>query len=118
MIVLGIFLLLSAIGLIWFRTSLTGTRVGGDIPFSVYVVNESGETTLLWIAGLIGLLGIGLIVAGLVRPKRIAVLTDTQVDIASRTEPQDVPEPVYCSNCKADVMSDADHRCPSCGWST
>ncbi len=36
MIAIGILLLLAAVGLIWFRTPLTGTRIGdGDIPFSI-----------------------------------------------------------------------------------
>jgi len=73
MILLGLVLLSSAIGLIWFRTPLTGTPLGdGDEPFSLYIVNEAGQETLLWIGGLIGLLGIALIFAGLMRPRNVS----------------------------------------------
>ena len=119
MIAIGILLLLAAVGLIWFRTPLTGTRIGdGDIPFSIYIVNQSGQTTLLWIAGLIGLLGIGLIVAGLIRPKRIAAPAGMRINIPPVRKPQVPPDPVFCSICKTSVFPDCDHRCPSCGWST
>lgn len=61
MILLGILLLFTGVALIWFRTPLTGTSlVDDDIPFSIYMVNHSGETTLLWIGGLLAVLGIGL----------------------------------------------------------
>ena len=68
MAIFGIVLLLVGIGLIWFRTPLTGTRAGdGDI--SIYIINHSGETTLLWIGGLLSLLGIGLILVGVATSK-------------------------------------------------
>jgi hypothetical protein len=119
MIALGTILLLTAIALIWFRTPLTGTRVGdGNTPFTITIVNESGQTSLLWIAGLIGLLGIGLIVAGLVRPNQIATATDSPEIAPPNPEPKLPPAPLYCSVCKVNVVPDADCRCPSCGWPT
>ncbi len=118
MIALGVILLLTAIGLIWFRTPLTGTRVGdGDIPFSIYIVNQSGQTTLLWIAGLAGLLGTALIVVGLLRPKQTANSSDASVGIPPNPDSNVAPAPMYCSTCKIEVVPDADSRCPTCGWS-
>ena len=65
MILLGMLLLFTGVALIWFRTPLTGTSLAGDdVPFSIYMVNHSGETTLLWIGGLLAVLGIGLILVG------------------------------------------------------
>ena len=70
MILFGIILLLAGVALIWFRTPLTRTSLGGDdIPINIYVVNHSGETTVLWIGGLIAVLGIGLILVGAAKSK-------------------------------------------------
>ena len=123
MIGVGILLFFSGLGLILFRTPLAGTRVGdGDVPFSIYVVNQSGETTLLWIGGLICLLGIGLIVGGLIRPNRHVANSLSSKDPRNRPIPTAAPdtsqERVYCSICKVEVTPDDDHRCPLCGWST
>ena len=119
MIALGTILLLTAIALIWFRTPLTGTRVGdGNTPFTITIVNESGQTSLLWIAGLIGLLGIGLILAGLFRPNQIAAAKGSPETTPPKPEPELPRDPLYCSVCKVNVIPDADRRCPSCGWPT
>ena len=115
MIATGVLLLLTAIGLIWFRTPLTGTRID-DV--SVVIVNEAGEISLLWTAGLIGLLGIGLIIAGAVRAKHVAAtVACDEVKDSPSTHTEPVAESVYCTVCTKNVMVDADRRCPSCGWS-
>jgi hypothetical protein len=119
MIAIGVLLLLSAIGLIWFRRPLTATRIDdGNSVLSMALVNEAGETSLLWTAGLIGLLGIGLIIAGAVRPKHIAAaVASDEVKDSPPMQTEPVAELVHCTVCTKNVMVDADRRCPSCGWS-
>ncbi len=85
---------------------------------SMVLVNESGETSLLFTAGLIGLLGIGLIIAGAVRPKHVAAAVpgDLRKDLPL-AEAEFAPESLYCTVCAKNVITESDRRCPSCGWS-